>query len=119
MWPFKPSRTKIRKKYLEACSDLGDALSYAYLGEPVGIAKLIKSWAGWQCRHASLGFYTMNASEMIEYGGYGRNNEALIDKMADDAEATAFANIASVEDCLGWCRDHPMRAWVAEQFNAE
>lgn len=68
------SDRKVEKQYVSAGAKLGDALSYSYLGIPVGLSILIDIWEEWETEYSKRGYRTVSLDSFINYGGgYTKN----------------------------------------------
>jgi hypothetical protein len=65
------SDVRVQKNYVEAGRIFGDALSYSYLGTPVGYDEMLERWAEWEFEYARRGYRTLFLDDFIDAGGYG------------------------------------------------
>lgn len=64
------SDDSVRKRYVEAGSMFGNAVSYLYLGECLGFRGMLSKWAKWEREYARRGYRTIPIEVFIEHGGY-------------------------------------------------
>lgn len=80
-------------KYLKSGAAIGDAVSYSYLGEPVGFEQMLDTWDKWERLVASRGYKTFMIDDFINYGGYGVGIAHFGEKRAVGEEAILYATI--------------------------
>lgn len=62
----------VRKLYVSAGGDFGDAVSMIYMGECVNMEQLLNRWAKWERHFAARGYRTISLDEFVEHGGYSQ-----------------------------------------------
>lgn len=72
LWLKSLSDKEVQDNYVDAGAELGDALSYGYLGEPLGLDGMVSNWARWELEYSKRGYRTISLEDLIDYGGYGR-----------------------------------------------
>jgi len=65
------------QSYVMAGTQMGDAVSYIYMGECVGFGELLDKWEAAERAYADLGYRTLSIDDFTSYGGYGLNIEKL------------------------------------------
>lgn len=66
----KLSSDELEKVYFAAGGSFGMAMSYGYMGRPVGHDKMLDRWAAAEKEWARRGMRTVSLDEFVGYGGY-------------------------------------------------
>jgi hypothetical protein len=64
---------KLIAQYISIGKDLGDAVSYSYMGEISGFKNLKKKFIKLQDKIISKGYTPYTLQDFVEAGGYGKN----------------------------------------------
>ncbi len=70
---FRMSDDKLTKRYIDAGSQVGDAVSYTFMGECCGMESMVERWAKLEKRYATRGYRTISLDRFTSYGGYGKS----------------------------------------------
>ena len=60
------------RKYVQAGSEFGEAVSYLHFGESIGFEMLLQRWEDWEREYARRGYRTISLDRFIEFGGYNK-----------------------------------------------
>ena len=71
------SDSMVMNRYVRWGSDIGDAESYSFMGEPSGMKSAVRHWAFWERLYADKGYRTISLDDFIDHGGYGKNIDHL------------------------------------------
>lgn len=82
---------RAEKKYVNAGSNFGDAVSYSYLGECVGFNRMLRCWEKNEAKYVKRGFRALSLDVFISYGGYGKPLVGLGERRAKNEEAIFHA----------------------------
>lgn len=63
-------RKQLFKRYLDAGSDFGFAVSYLYMGESVDFEERLDRWAFWEQEYLRRGFQVVSLDKFVKAGGY-------------------------------------------------
>lgn len=80
-------------EYQKVGAAFGNATSYIYLGECVGIEKLLTRWEELEKKYAEAGFRTISLDDFIELGGYGTPLKEILVKRKEGEEPVYHAKI--------------------------
>lgn len=84
----------VQKRYVNAGSNFGDAVSYSYMGECVDFEFLLNKWAEWEKEYSRRGYRTVSIDDFVQLGGYGESiNHLLRKKREQDEEPVIHAEI--------------------------
>lgn len=72
------SNEQVIEAYVAAGAQMGDAVSYIYMGECIGFDKLLDQWEASEKAYSDLGFRTLSIDDFTSYGGYGRPIDHLL-----------------------------------------
>ncbi len=101
-WLFgKKSDIKIIEKYRNIATEIGDILSYTYLGEPIGIERMVKRWAKAEKAYANLGYRTISLNGWVQHGGHGKSIDDIWMKKRDEDEEPVYHADVYKEKYLG------------------
>ena len=79
------SDEKVEKKYVNVGTEVGDAVSYSYFGECIGLGLMLNSLVDWEQEYVNRGYRTVPIYDFIQLGGYGKNLDSLLgQKLAKD-----------------------------------
>lgn len=95
------SDKKIEKKYVQAGTQFGYAVSYIYMGECVGFESMLNKWGDYEQEYAERGYRTISLDKFVELGGYGKNIDKLIGKKRRKNEKPIFHAEIYKEKYLG------------------
>ena len=84
---------QVIKRYVEAGSQFGVAVSYIYMGECVGFARMLSKWEKWEVEYAKRGYRTLPIDDFINSGGYGKPLKNIEVKRDQDEKPVFHANI--------------------------
>ena len=87
------SDKQVQERYVKAGGIFGDALSYAYLGEPAEVLSLLNRWAKWEKEYAKRGYKTFSLDAFIAYGGYRTPLEGLEVKREENEPSVIHAEV--------------------------
>lgn len=65
------SDRRLQKWYEDAGATIGNALSYSYMGEPLGLKGLFTRWEKFEAEYSKRGYRTISLDAFIRLGGYG------------------------------------------------
>jgi hypothetical protein len=77
---------RVEKNYVSTGTWVGDAVSQAYMGEPLGMASRVDKWASWEVEYARRGFRTVSLDRFVGLGGYGKHIDDAIGQKRDAGE---------------------------------
>jgi hypothetical protein len=80
------AKEKIAQDYHDASARIGDALSYSYMGKPIGFEKMLAKWEKTEKIYADAGFRTISLDRWINYGGWGKTIEDVWMKEREENE---------------------------------
>lgn len=66
------SDRNVEERYVRIGQIVGAAVSYSYMGEPIGFKRMVRNWEKWETEYAWRGYRTISLDDFIESGGYGR-----------------------------------------------
>lgn len=70
----------VERNYVELGAEFGDALSYSYMGEAVGLPLMLNSLAHWEKEYARRGYRPVSINRFVSLGGYGKSIDDVIGK---------------------------------------
>ncbi len=83
----------VERRYVDAGSIFGAAVSYLYMGECSGFKRLLSKWEKWENEYVRRGFRTLSIDAFIDRGGYGVALEGLGEKRNELEEPVFHARI--------------------------
>ncbi len=83
----------VARRYVVVGATIGDALSYCYIGIPVGFVVMHKRWEKWEKEYARRGYRTISLDDFIEYGGYDESLKNILVKRNSDEQPVFHATI--------------------------
>lgn len=83
-------------RYIEVGKDLGDAISYSYMGEIDGFGRLKKKFIKLQNKIISKGFTPYTIEQLVEAGGYGKNLPILKKDYSSESIKIGNCNIEDI-----------------------
>jgi len=83
----------VEKRYVAAGAEFGEAISYSYLGEPVGLWMLLDLWQSWEKEYARRGYRTISMDEFVKHGGWGKPLKGLGKKRGRDERPISYAEM--------------------------
>jgi len=92
-WAARLGDTSVWRRYVRAGAVFGEAVSYIYMGECVGFAKLLGQWEFWEQEVARRGFRTVSLDAFVQLGGYGVPLKAPLAKRRPDEKPVCHARI--------------------------
>ena len=76
---------------MQAGAEVGDAISYAYMGECVGFDDMVKKWTTLEREYAARGYRTISVDDLIDYGGgYVASIDNLLGVKRNDDEEPIY-----------------------------
>lgn len=87
------SDRKVKESYLDAGNLVGAAVSYSYMGEPIGFKRMVRRWESWEREYVRRGYRTISLDEFIESGGYGKPLPNLGTKREEGEEPVFHAQL--------------------------
>lgn len=78
------------KKYLTTGIQLGDGLSYSYMGEFVGYIQMKEKFSKLENKIISLGLTPISLNDFINYGGYGFSFDSKLKPYTNINQAQAI-----------------------------
>lgn len=87
---------KLLNRYTEVGKDLGDAISYSYMGQICGFKKLKKKFVKLQNRIVAKGYTPYTINQLVDAGGYGNILPVLKKEYNKDAVDIAKRNIEDI-----------------------
>lgn len=108
-WLFKPNSKTVKTNYLKVGADFGDVISYIYMGECDGFARMMKKWEKWERQYAALGYRTISLDRFTDYGGYGRVLDDVWEVKREKGESPIFHAelFAKMREETGKAKRHP------------
>jgi len=91
----------VRKKYVDAGKNFGNAVSYIYFGESTNLGELGKKWGKWEKEYAERGFRTISLDRFIEFGGYDEPIDDLLNQKRESGEDPIFHSDIYLEKYFG------------------
>ena len=80
-------------KYISVGEDLGDAISYSYMGEIVGFERLKKKFIKLQSKIIARGYLPYTLKEFVDAGGWGKKLPVLKKDTSNKSDSIKKINL--------------------------
>jgi hypothetical protein len=92
-WLVHRSDRSLTKAYAWVGEELGEAVSYSYMGEPDGFEELLDEWGRLEGEYARRGFHTIPLLDFVVAGGNGRRVDGLSEWRANNEKLILHAEV--------------------------